>query len=84
MHLFRLFVAGVLAAVTACASASFKPYNEYDTKTPGLRAFPRAAGRPDGQYGEIQWVCNNDAGRPCSSVRLAKHHMKVEFDGAAG
>lgn len=87
MRLFRMMAAGVLAlALSACASASFKPYDGYDSTTAGLRIPER---KPlvvlMGNTVSIQWVCNNDKGTAMQfGSFLAKHHMIVDFDGCGG
>jgi hypothetical protein len=87
MHLGKLMAAGLLVlAVAGCASASFKPYDKYDTTTAGIRIPER---KPlvvlMGNTVSIQWVCNNDRGQAMQfSSFLAKHHMKVDFDGCGG
>lgn len=87
MSLVRIVTAGALVlALSACASASFKPYDKYDTTTPGIRIPER---KPlvvlMGNTVSIQWVCNNDRGQAMQfGSFLAKHHMKVNFDGCGG
>jgi len=87
MQAGRTLVAGALALVLAgCASASFKPYTKYDTTTAGIRIPER---KPlvvlMGNTVSIQWVCNNDRGQAMQfGSFLAKHHMKVDFDGCGG
>lgn len=87
MNLGKLVLAGTLMlALAGCASASFKPYDKYDTKTAGVRIPER---KPlvvlMGNTVNIQWVCNNDRGQALQfGSFLAKHHMKIDFDGCGG
>ena len=87
MNLGKLMLAGTLLLVLAgCASASFKPYDKYDTTTAGIRIPER---KPlvvlMGNTVSIQWVCNNDRGQALQfGSFLAKHHMKIDFDGCGG
>jgi len=87
MQLLKLMTAGAMAlALSACASASFKPYEGYDSTTKGLRLPER---KPlvvlMGNTVSIQWVCNNDKGTAMQfGSFLAKHHMKATFDTCGG
>lgn len=87
MPIVKVLTACVLAlTLTACASASFKPYTKYDTTTPGIRIPER---KPIvvlmGNTVTVQWVCNPDRGQALQfGSFLAKHHMVVDFDGCGG